>query len=573
MPTASENLVSFELTHREFDRAVGRFMGVYSDSASNAVKRVGFELLRRTIIRTTRVKTGRMKNGWHITFHRPSTWIPATGTSPKPSRGRDSNVMTLFFQNNVFYACVKGNTEIMTVDGIRNIDNIKPRQQVLGREGWQKVKAAWKYEYNDDMAAISWQGRQEPLTCTPEHNILILERKRCPIEKSYVYWCKENCKFRNRSLSECKEYWRAYWPRWKEAKDISVSSDMVLSSIFSPSLLFHNIKKEWGWSFENNFGKIEQHKVRNIFVSPEFMRLVGYFIAEGNIDKDHYIAFAFHQDETDYIDDVTNLMKGFFGCKSRYDRQGPGKGVAIKFCSRLANLFFRELGKRAPNKRLLPWMLELPQAHQVELLKGLFNGDGWVNNNENVLATTSRTLANQVYLISERLGAFPRLFSRAPNKGNFCKEIGRQIVGKHRGHYVGISRNDACIIGLRDECPSIGKNTEGWHWKNFVGRRVKDIATVPSDGYVFDLTMVGAPQFRANGIQVHNSYHEFGTETLSPLLMLSKSVAELTGELERYLAQDIEPLWNREINGITGGGLTAAAQAARQQFLRQRFGR
>lgn len=102
MPRA--DIISFTLESKFFNVAVKRFMERYEAGSETSVKRVGFELLRRTIIRTTRVCEGRMRNGWHITFHAPGTWLPRGGGDKKPDPGTDNKVKVLYLQNNVFYA-------------------------------------------------------------------------------------------------------------------------------------------------------------------------------------------------------------------------------------------------------------------------------------------------------------------------------------------------------------------------------------------------------------------------------------------------------------------------------------
>jgi len=87
-----------------FDRALQSFVKKYDYSVEYSVKKVGFELLRRAMLRTTRVCTGRMRSGWHISYHRPSSWEPKTGKEKAPNLGIDMSVKTLFVQNNVFYA-------------------------------------------------------------------------------------------------------------------------------------------------------------------------------------------------------------------------------------------------------------------------------------------------------------------------------------------------------------------------------------------------------------------------------------------------------------------------------------
>ena len=103
---AQDFRVNFKLEHASFDAAVQRFVKQYRGGSEKAIKRVGFELLRRTMLRTTRVDTGRMINGWHVSFHLRSDWAPSKDNPRQkpPSPGNEVGLKTLFLQNRVFYA-------------------------------------------------------------------------------------------------------------------------------------------------------------------------------------------------------------------------------------------------------------------------------------------------------------------------------------------------------------------------------------------------------------------------------------------------------------------------------------
>jgi hypothetical protein len=109
------NFVSFKMTSDDFRKAIKAFLAQNRVNHSENVKRIGFEALRRVILRTTRVDTGRMRNAWHVSFHNPSSWEPPAiakakkgqaqklSNVPRPDPGSGRNLMFLFLQNNVFY--------------------------------------------------------------------------------------------------------------------------------------------------------------------------------------------------------------------------------------------------------------------------------------------------------------------------------------------------------------------------------------------------------------------------------------------------------------------------------------
>ena len=53
-----------------------------------------------------------------------------------------------------------------------------------------------------------------------------------------------------------------------------------------------------------------------IFITNEFMRLAGYYIAEGSLGKSE-VRFYFNKNEQEFISDVQNLLKKVFNLSSK----------------------------------------------------------------------------------------------------------------------------------------------------------------------------------------------------------------------------------------------------------------
>ena len=102
---AERDELLFEFEMESFDDALKSYLSKQGRLVQDAVKKVGFETLRRVIIRTIRVDTGRMRNGWYLSFHHRSDWSPSedSPTESPPDPGIDTGVNTIFVQNNVHY--------------------------------------------------------------------------------------------------------------------------------------------------------------------------------------------------------------------------------------------------------------------------------------------------------------------------------------------------------------------------------------------------------------------------------------------------------------------------------------
>jgi intein/homing endonuclease len=140
----------------------------------------------------------------------------------------------------------------------------------------------------------------------------------------------------------------------------------------------------------------------------DLFRLIGYYLADGSCDGDRRVNFDFNKQElSTYAQDCSNLVAKFFGkgCKSRMNGEN---GIRLVLNSALAEDFFSQFGKGAPNKHLPDWVFFAEQEKQLEFLRGEWQGDGcrvrqarqkYLN-----ITTTSKTLAYQLQSIYARLG-------------------------------------------------------------------------------------------------------------------------------------------------------------------------
>ncbi len=110
--------------------------------------------------------------------------------------------------------------------------------------------------------------------------------------------------------------------------------------------------------------------------TPELMRLLGYYTAEGYARKE--VDFCFNRDEIAYIEDVKDLMYRVFGLPLHAERETTVNAVNIVYSSRpMADFFIRHCGKGARGKHVPAILFEAPREHFVEFLRGLFRGDGY----------------------------------------------------------------------------------------------------------------------------------------------------------------------------------------------------
>ncbi len=165
-------------------------------------------------------------------------------------------------------------------------------------------------------------------------------------------------------------------------------------------------------------------------VDADFMRLLGYYLAEGCITADtgragavrERVLFSFHADETEYIADVRRILEGL-GLK-HIERRST-HAITTIVSSRVFAWLLRDVlqvGVHSGDKALPHLALNVSESLRRELLRGAWSGDGAVTTlqgGRNLMfeyATVSKQLADGMALLLQTLDVVPALHSRWMNK-------------------------------------------------------------------------------------------------------------------------------------------------------------
>jgi nucleotide sugar dehydrogenase len=117
-------------------------------------------------------------------------------------------------------------------------------------------------------------------------------------------------------------------------------------------------------------------------VTPEFARLVGYYLAEGCITRESgrdRVRFTFNRAETEFISDVRMLLETELGVGSSTSDSRQHQATHILAASSLLGWLLGgvlECGACSPGMRVPDVLMGASSTHQRELLKGLLRGDG-----------------------------------------------------------------------------------------------------------------------------------------------------------------------------------------------------
>ncbi len=288
--------------------------------------------------------------------------------------------------------CVDPNTPVMTNPGLKTISEISVGDKVLTHSGeYKPVTKIWDMLYDGPLYKIQVYGKPEPLVCTADHPILAVSR---PFSKK-----------RDRRLLRVTEPLEFLKPGELKRGDYLVMP--IVRKVVSTGVYEKDVPMY-------RQGSVKRRLVLN--ATPELFRLIGYYLAEGSSDGGRVVNFDFNETELEtFAKDCAYLVKKFFGKECARKKNGK-HGIRLVLYSALAEDFFSQFGRGAPNKSLPDWVFFADPEKQLELLKGEWQGDGCrVNQTRQKylnITTTSKVLAFQLQSLYARLGVVATIDSQ-----------------------------------------------------------------------------------------------------------------------------------------------------------------
>lgn len=263
----------------------------------------------------------------------------------------------------------------------------------------------------------------------------------------------------------------------------------------------------------------------------DLFRLMGYWLAEGSLAKAnkgsngtkdlkakgkylyHRVDFSFHKDEIQYIEDVKNLMKKYFNVSMCTEYKNNHNGVILKFKTRKGYEFFNQtFGTLAYNKKLPHNFIHYKKDLIKELIKGFWRGDGSDDFQSFTIATSSINLANQFKLILSRFNISPNIFIRTPDKHKTSIVNGKKIEAKRNLYNLQCYGDNALNMGLllneSYEAKTPRNITEYFTEDNeYALFEIQDIIIENVENVmVYNIEVEDDHSYHANGIISHNCH-------------------------------------------------------------------
>ncbi|MFN8223206.1 MAG: phosphoribosylformylglycinamidine synthase subunit PurL [Gaiellales bacterium] len=261
-----------------------------------------------------------------------------------------------------------------------------------------------------------------------------------------------------------------------------------------------------------------------ICLDADFARLVGYFLAEGCTSADGTTirliwSFGATDQDTESLRDIERIL-GNLGVHYRLEHRAATRVIVVS--SRLLGCVFRDVlgcGGKAHEKAVPSVFLQAPEPLRVELLKGLFRGDGCVtfsptsNSVKLSHSTVSRVLHEHVVLLLQSLGLTPSRHERQPGP-----TIDGSVVKARRAYVVelyGSSAVERCSdwFSTADQARMLASTRS----RTNSGRRsrresdhiasiaVTSVVAIQGEQVVYDFEVPGTHLFvTTGGIVTHN---------------------------------------------------------------------
>lgn len=258
-------------------------------------------------------------------------------------------------------------------------------------------------------------------------------------------------------------------------------------------------------------------------VTPELMRLFGYYVAEGYARKG--LDFCLHVKETEKIEDIKSLMKNIFNIVPDRERSITPNAVNVVYhCRPLSDFFILYCGKGAHNKHVPGFLWTAPREYFVEFLRGYVNGDGYKDKIGRVTATSvSKQLIFELNWLS-------RMHGYKSHVNSFMVREGRTIKGGKP-----LSATVAWRIGFGAGHNPLEESRTRTAFKRAIVQNVKKI---PYEGYVYDFCGCENEAFfgGVSPVLLHNTNRP---DVLDPALLRP-------GRFDRRVILDLPDINDRE---------------------------
>jgi hypothetical protein len=288
------------------------------------------------------------------------------------------------------HICVKGNTWVPTIHGVKRIKDIMPGEYALTSTGsYELVTDTYGRLYTGRIVQLYQVGRGSiPLELTADHEVFVCRPKMlCHHKAAFGKLCHPMlC-----NVHSCRTKRKGEFA----PEIIGIRADEVQPGDY---LVFpRNIRGQAGsqtslqeepvitvdWKrFFLKKGAVPKLPPRNIVVDEDLMTFLGWYVAEGSgcaaSIKSRTVVFSLHENEVDVGNQLISISEKKFGISGILQEQkGTTKAVQVVIHSAVLSRWLHELcGKYAYFKKVPDFIWELNSDLQRAFLNAFMLGDG-----------------------------------------------------------------------------------------------------------------------------------------------------------------------------------------------------
>jgi ribonucleoside-diphosphate reductase alpha chain len=397
------------------------------------------------------------------------------------------------------HACFPAGTRISTRDGFKLIEKIEPGDEVLTHLGrFREVRDVMQRQLDENLVWL---------------RIAKLTASDMVATANHPVWA-----VRAADATKARRGDSDIRPSWIPAGDLE-PGDFVMVSAPQPAGVVPSpidLAEHAGPNFEVTAATITTRNSSHRpslkrFIDlgdPSIMRLIGRWLGDGSIGhetRDGSLAsvnFAFDAADTSAIADVATLMRSHFGADATPEYAVGQRTAHLRYTRRLlARWFENTFGKGFAGKSLPRWVFELPTAHRLELLVGLFKSDGCTldqgGSTSLCFDQSNQNLAEGIWRIARSLGCAPALIGGTVRPGGTTPHFRVQISSKDA---VDLAR----MCGVR--IPDTATHPRELRLDDGVAYRVLEAKREPFYGTVYNFSVDEDESYVANGVVVHNCF-------------------------------------------------------------------
>lgn len=369
-------------------------------------------------------------------------------------------------------------------DALVPIESLRVGDRVVTHRGrGRRVTETKKRAYTGPLYAFTRAGSNIPVAATAEHPLFVRPRG----------------KIRRRMEPTIRTVRADQHYEWRQASDVAVG-DHLLEPIDTSVRDVADLDMRPFFNAYANARHAYRAFPASVAVTPNLMRLIGYFLAEGNVTMGG-IAFTFHEDERAFHEDVIALVAECFGVRATARKMPGARAVRILVGSAPLRGFFTQF--RRDGERWLPdWARQLPATKITQLMIGLLHGDAHFGRESITLTGRSAQFLDLIRRQFLRLGVVPS-FSAKPARDRTKAHAVLMLSGSH-------ARRFARLAGIE-----YGGDHRRRAWsRTFIANgyahypvRAVERSDV-RDAPVYNVEVAGDHSYIANGIASHNCLHD-----------------------------------------------------------------